>query len=107
MYQITVDIPLILLPNNHRCLLRQRIGRGNGTTRDTGRMGGQRTEKRGVVRIGYNKLTYSTSDRPRFVAIINGGGGNESPKSRGRGFFIGGVRRRNGRCGTRIDVVGG
>ena len=70
-------------------------------------MGGQHTEKREVVSIGYNKLTYSTSDRPRFVAIINGGGGNKSPKSRRRGFFIGGVRRRNGRCSTGSAVVGG
>ena len=70
-------------------------------------MGGQHTEKREVVSIGYNKLTEATSDRPQLLAIIYGGVSNKSPKLRGREFFIGGVRRRNGRCSTGSAVVGG
>ena len=42
-----------------------------------------------------------------MVAIIDGGGGNESTKSRGREFFVGGAGRRDGRCvyGSVVVVV--
>ena len=68
---------------------------------------GQRADKRGVGRIGLNKLTEVTSDRLILVFVVNGDGGDKLLKSGGREVFFRGSGRLDDRYVSVIAVGGG
>ena len=70
----------------------QYVGRGYGPIRGSGWGGVDKLE---AGCISYHKLTHTTSYRPLLALIIDGGDGNESPKSGGRWVFVGGGDRCN------------